>query len=82
MVSGWIFRSGIDDRQLEGPIENRKPSIVNPEVRVFDDLEQLSSAAPTRLEQQAPWLGHFAARRPQALGTMHRASKRQQQISS
>jgi len=45
-------------------IGNRPSTIVNPEVRVFDGLEQLSWAAATRLKEQAPSPEHFGARRP------------------
>jgi len=46
-------RSAIVHRQLEDRIDNRKSSIVHPEVRIFDDLEHLSWAAATRFEEQA-----------------------------
>jgi 6-phosphogluconolactonase len=39
------------DRSLT--IDNRQSAIVNPEIRIFDDLEHLSWAAATQLEQVA-----------------------------
>ena len=38
---------------LQSAIGNQKSSIGNPEVRIFEDLERLSWAAATRLEEQA-----------------------------
>ena len=46
-------QSPIGNRQLEDPIDNRKSTIINPEIRIFEDLGHLSWAAATRLEEQA-----------------------------